>query len=78
MPTGYELLKSGRTPRSDPSRLVCLLRPPFGCAACDANQVVLCYGLTPASECVGSGATWLGLPCRPRSVTACDLPGATW
>lgn len=34
------------------------LRPPFECAICGANQVVLCCGLRLATGCVGSEACW--------------------
>lgn len=65
--------------RIHPSGLVYRWRPPFGCTACGASQVVLCGGLTPASRCAGSVVPWEGLPCRPRSATAFDcseLPGS--
>lgn len=45
----------------------------FGCVACGAKQAVLCCGLELTSECVDSETSWEGLPCRPRSVTACVL-----
>lgn len=53
--------------------------PPFGCAACGTNWVVVfCCGLNPDSRCVGSGAPWEGLLCREGQllpVTSRGLPG---
>lgn len=60
------------------SGFMCLLRPNFGCAAYGVNQVVLCCGLKPTSICIGSSIPWEHLPCRPRSIAACDQSGATW
>lgn len=31
-----------------------------------------------ATGCVASGASWAGLPCRPRLAAACAQPAATW
>lgn len=73
----------GLTPwnRICPSGLSCLLRPPFGYAACGATRVVLCRGLKPAVECIGSGD--FGERLRPRTanlqlVPACAGSGGSW
>lgn len=50
----------------------CLQRSPFDCTTCGANLVVFFCGLKLATECAGSGASWKGLLCRPRSASACD------
>lgn len=39
-------------------------------ATSGVNQVVLCWGLKPASKCVGSGAPWEELLFKSRSSTA--------
>lgn len=46
----------------------------FWVCHCEANWVMLYCRLKSASMCVGSGASWEGLPCRPRSATTYDFP----
>lgn len=78
--TAYRLLGvGGITTQSGihSSELWGLLRPPCVCAICGANWAVLCCALKPTSKYTGSGASWLGLQCRPRSplpVTGGRLP----
>lgn len=67
----------GMTPWSGicPSRLVYLLRPPFGCTAYGTSQVLLCHVQVPASLWIGSVAPWKELLSRLTSATDFDYSG---
>lgn len=82
MPTVYVLLWRLTPRRRDsPQRHFCLVRPAFGCAACEANWVVLCFGLKSASGCVVSGASWEGScagQVKPLSMISPGLPGRSY
>ena len=76
--TEYELL-SGADPVKPnlPQHTWCLPRPLFQCAACGANHIVLCCGLTPAIGYAGSGASLERLQCRSMADSVCDWSWAT-
>lgn len=54
------------------SSLVYLLRPPFGYAAYEVSQAVLCYGLMPGFSVL---VLWEKLPCGLSSAAALIAQG---